>query len=65
MCHSNKLLLVFIKSNMCQPAQLTELVTDTLILQKGGMFKGVSAIEDPRGPTQRCDASQSQHGVVY
>lgn len=46
-------------------AALTELVTDALVLQQGRVLEGVTAVQDPRAPTQRSDAAQRQHRVVY
>lgn len=46
-------------------ATLTELVADALILQQGGVFEGVPAVQDPCAPAQCSDAPQRQHCVVY
>lgn len=46
-------------------ATLTEFVTDAFILQQGGVFEGVAAIQDPHASVQRSDATQCQHRVVY
>lgn len=46
-------------------AKLTELVTDALVLQQGGIFEGVPAVQDPRAAAQRSDAAQREHRVVY
>lgn len=48
----------------CKSLPLTELVTDALVLQQGGMLEGVPAVQDPGAPAQRGDAAQRQHRVV-
>lgn len=59
-------MITYLKATIKSPAAtLTKLVTDALVLQEGGVFKGVAAVQDPRAPAQRSDAAQRQHCVVY
>lgn len=57
---------MYLKATIKSPAAtLTKLVADALILQQGGVFEGVPAVQDPRASIQRSNAAQRQHRVVY
>lgn len=59
-------MITYLKATIKPPAaKLTELVTDALVLQQGGMVEGVPAVQDSRAAAQRSDATQRQHRVVY
>lgn len=58
--------LLKLSSYYLHPSALgfTELFADALILQQGGVFEGVPAVEDACGVVLGDDSAQSQHGVV-
>lgn len=59
-------MIMYLKATIKSPAAtLTKLVADALILQQGGVFEGVPAVQDPRASIQRSNAAQRQHRVVY
>lgn len=59
-------MLTYLKATVKSPAAtLTKFITDALVLQQGGVFEGVPAVQDPRAPAQSSNAAQRQHRVVY